>query len=130
MFGVLRQGYCVGEVGTQGCPLTCRTEGMGVKCGLYAAGLIVDNTCEIGGGFCICMLFGLNCLDGVFILEPFVVVNIEQLIICIMTELLSLGFWERFGGVSFCCLITLTGKRFTIIVDNELSEVVGDLDGW
>lgn len=43
---------------------------------------------------------------------------------------ISFGFWEGFKGVSASREIALTGKRFAIVVDDKLPEILRDVDGW
>ena len=72
----------------------------------------------------------LGRLDGLPGLEPFGVVNGVKLDIWVVANEVSFGLWEGFGSASTSREITLTGKRFVIIVDDELLEVLGDVDGW
>ena len=39
-------------------------------------------------------------------------------------------FWDRFESFSEDSEIVLTGKRFAIVVDDELLELLRDVDGW
>ena len=70
--------------------------------------------------------FGL--LGGFLGLEPFRVTDDVEDDVRVAPRGVSLRFWEGFKCISFSREMTLTGKRFAIVVDDELLEFFGDAD--
>ena len=89
----------------------------------------MDSIRKMDGGFRMRNSRGLGRLDGLLGLEPFRVIDGAKFNIWIAAPVVSFRLWEGFGRVSTSLEMMLAGKRFAIVVDDELLEVLGDVDG-